>query len=421
MNKQSFKEENLRDVFGLRNRTSKSISKKLQLVDLAVVSEMISLGTFKLQALDSHLIRKNPIYTPNTKEDDIVLSKLNYNIKSIYRVKQSDRHTIVKQIISLLKESTPKYIYKLDISDFYKSIKPSLYCDKILDDSIISSESSSILKEFLTAVGNSGVVGLPRGIGLSSTLSELAMRDFDKKIRSNNSVYFYTRFVDDILIMATKRLELKLDVISHLPDGLFLNWKKTRSLKVLHCYCGESCSCKVEKCQCFDKCGCGRKDKVETNFSYLGYNFSFPIILKKGNGHEDVTIGMSPSKVNRIRNRLFLSFKSYEKFGNYKLLESRVKFLTGNHFISEGKHRTDRMKSGVYYNYIHLTDISAYKELDNFLQKMIFQWKSTKHILTDVNQGKLSGFSFVSGYKNKYVAEFSGPQVNKIKGCWNNG
>lgn len=28
MNKQSFKEENLQDVFGLRNKTSKSIAKK---------------------------------------------------------------------------------------------------------------------------------------------------------------------------------------------------------------------------------------------------------------------------------------------------------------------------------------------------------------------------------------------------------
>ncbi|MCG9746271.1 antiviral reverse transcriptase Drt3a [Shewanella sp. Isolate8] len=421
MNKQSFKEENLQDVLGLRNRTSKSIAKKRELIDLATVAEQISLGTFRLQDLDSHPIKQNPIYTPNTKEDDIVLSKLNHNIKSIYKVKQSDRHTIVKQIISLLKESTPKYIYKLDISEFYESIEPSLYCDKILGDSIISSESSYILKEFLTAVENSGVVGLPRGIGLSSTLSELAMRDFDKKIKSNNRVYFYTRFVDDILIMASERLELKCDVIKHLPKGLNLNWKKTRSLKVLSCYCGESCRCNKDKCACFDRCSCSKKDKVVINFSYLGYKFSFPMLLKKGKGQEDITVGMSQSKINKIRNRIYLSFKFYENSGDYKLLENRIKFLTGNHFISQGKHRTDRMKSGVYYNYIHLTDISAYEELDVFLRRMIFSWKSTKHILTDINQGRLNQLSFVSGFKNKYVTEFSGTQVNKVKGCWNNG
>ncbi|MCU8093184.1 RNA-directed DNA polymerase [Shewanella sp. SM20] len=421
MNKQSFKEENLQDVFGLRNRTSKSIAKKRQAIDLKDVSEMISLGTFKLQTLDSHQIRKKPIYTPNTKEDDIVLSKLNFNIRSIYRVKQSDRHTIVKQIISLLKESTPKYIYKLDISDFYETINPSLYCDKIFNDSIISAESSYILNEFLSAVDNSGVIGLPRGIGLSSTLSELAMRDFDKKIRSNSRVYFYTRFVDDILIMATSRLELKSDVINYLPKGLNLNWKKTRTLKVLRCYCGESCGCSTTKCKCFDKCDCSKKKKVETNFSYLGYNFSFPTLLNKDKGNEDVTVGMSPSKVSKIKNRIFLSFKFYEELGNYKLLENRIKFLTGNHFISDKMHRTDRMKSGVYYNYIHLTDISAYEDLDRFLRKTIFSWKSTKHILTATNQGRLNKFSFVSGFKNKFVTEFSGPQVNKLKGCWNNG
>jgi len=63
MNKQSFKEDNLQDVFGLRKRTSKSIAKKKQLIDLKDVSEMISLGTFKLQSLDSHPIRKKSIYT----------------------------------------------------------------------------------------------------------------------------------------------------------------------------------------------------------------------------------------------------------------------------------------------------------------------------------------------------------------------
>ncbi|MEI8603374.1 RNA-directed DNA polymerase [Shewanella sp. PP-Sp27a-2] len=172
-------------------------------------------------------------------------------------------HTIVKQIISLLKESTLKYIYKLDISDFYETINPSLYCDKIFNDSIISAESSYILKEFLSAVDNSGVIGLPRGIGLSSTLSELAMRDFDKKIRSNSRVYFYTRFVDDILIMATSRLELKSDVINYLPKGLNLNWKKTRTLKVLRCYCGESCGCSTTKCKCFDKCDCSKRRKLK--------------------------------------------------------------------------------------------------------------------------------------------------------------
>ncbi|MEL4431104.1 antiviral reverse transcriptase Drt3a [Shewanella mangrovisoli] len=421
MNKQSFKEDNLQDVFGLRKRTSKSIAKKRQAIDLKDVSEMISLGTFKLQSLDSHPIRKKSIYTPNTKEDDIVLSKLNYNIRSIYKVKQSDRHTIVKQIISLLKESTPKYIYKLDISDFYESIKPSLYCKKIFNDSIISSESNYILKEFLTAVEHSGVTGLPRGIGLSSTLSELAMRNFDEKISSNINVYFYTRFVDDILIMTTKRLDLKPDVINHLPQGLNFNWKKTRMLQVIRCACDESCRCDAAKCKCFDKCICGKNNLVKTNFNYLGYNFSFNKFLNKDGNGEKISVGMAPSKVSRIRNRIFLSFKSYERLGNYKLLENRIKFLTGNHFISKEKHRTDRMKSGVYYNYIHLTDISAYEELDKFLRKMIFSWKSTKHALTTCNKGRLNKYSFTSGFNTKYVTEFSGHQVNKIKGCWNNG
>ena len=43
--------------------------------------------------------------------------------------------------------------------------------------------------------------GVPRGIGISSPLSEVYMQDLDKTIKERQEVVFYTRYVDDIFII----------------------------------------------------------------------------------------------------------------------------------------------------------------------------------------------------------------------------
>jgi len=357
------------------------------------------------------------IFTTSSIDDEIVLSKLNYNIKHIYNIRQSDRHTIIKQVISLLKEECPKYIYKFDIKDFYESIDLSLCCSTILEDNLLSFDSSFILKEYIQKVESANVIGIPRGIGLSSTLSELAMRSFDNVVSKNSSIYYYTRFVDDILIFSTERIDIKKDIIKHLPTGLHLNWKKNKTLSILPCKCYEQCRCGVSKCCCWDKCKCRNTDSKNQAFDFLGYEFQFPNLSLK-NSSKQVKVDISLKKMNKLKNRIYLSFNDYHKKGNFKLLENRIKFLTGNHFISNGKHHTDRMKSGSFYNYIHLTHLEKYKNLDAFLLKILFKKISTSIILNKTHREILSKYSFVSGFNNKYIHKFNGNQINKIKGCW---
>lgn len=104
------------------------------------------------------------------------------------------------------------------------------------------------------------------------------------------------------------------------------------------------------------------------NFDFLGYNFEFPE-LSFSKSSDKLKVGLSNKKTLKLKNRLYKSFRDYHNNGNYILLENRIKFLTGNHFISNGKHKSDRMKSGVYYNYIHLTSLTRYEELDLYLKK----------------------------------------------------
>lgn len=47
--------------------------------------------------------------------------------------------------------------------------------------------------------------GLPRGLGISAVLSELRMKYFDLSLRRVEGVYYYARFVDDIIVFCSSR------------------------------------------------------------------------------------------------------------------------------------------------------------------------------------------------------------------------
>ncbi|MDY0923726.1 antiviral reverse transcriptase Drt3a [Leclercia sp. CFBP8987] len=417
MNRQSFNVKNLKEIENSRSRKSRSLRLKPRIKTIEDIADSITSKSFTLNSFSSYAENGKKIFTTSSVDDEIVLSKLNYNIKHIYNIRQSDRHTIIKQVISLLKEECPKYIYKFDIKDFYESIDLSLCCRAVLEDNLLSFDSIFILKEYIQKVESANVIGIPRGIGLSSTLSELAMRPFDNIINKNPTIYYYTRFVDDILIFSTERIDIKKNIIKNLPIGLQLNWKKNKILSILPCKCHEQCSCVVNKCCCWDKCKCKNTDSKNHSFDFLGYQFQFPNLSLK-NSSKQLKVDISLKKMNKLKNRIYLSFDDYHQKGNFKLLESRIKFLTGNHYISNGKHHTDRMKSGSYYNYIHLTDLEKYQRLDAFLLKILYKKISTSIVLNRTHREILSKYSFVAGFKNKYTHKFNGNQINKIKGCW---
>ncbi|MBL4911219.1 MAG: hypothetical protein JKX78_14560 [Alteromonadaceae bacterium] len=420
MYKQSFSEKNLIEVRTQRQYKSKVFKQKNDLPTLADTSASISEGSYISAEFDNYFINKKPVYCTASKADEVVFSKLNHNIRGLYRVKQSDRHSIVKQVMSLLKEESPKYVYKFDIKDFYKNVDVNSCLTKIQNDQVVSAESEIVFKEFVRQLKNTSIEGLPRGIGLSATLSELAMRDFDQKMMSHKNVYYYSRYVDDILIFALEKIDIKSDLISFLPKGLELNWGKTKVLEVKKCLCQRKCLCAstLKVCKCFAKCKCKlNTDSKQLLFDFLGYSFSFPS-LAKSKSSDWIKIDLSISKAKKLKRRLYLSFKSYIDKGNSNLLENRIKFLTGNHYIPQYKNKTDRMKSGVYYNYIHINEPLQYKELDSFLSTLIRRDYGKRIFLSPQHKKALIKYSFLSGFKSKRLCTLNGVQINKIKGCW---
>lgn len=354
-------------------------------------------------------INGKPGYDCASPEDELVLKKLNDNIKRLFKVKTSDRHAIVKQVISLLKDSQPISVIRLDIKNFYESIDRKKVVDYVNDEWLLSYQNRMILKSFNDLTQISSEKGLPRGLSISSTLSELGLRKFDSKVRKIKDVYFYGRFVDDMIIFCTKNPQEILDEVTGLLNGLNLNLKFN------------------EKTYIFDA---EANNREKSFIDYLGYKIIFessPELVKP----RKVIVQISDKKIHKIKNRVHKAFRSYTRTRTFDLLLARLKFLTGNQYIIGDIERT-KLKSGIYYNYPLLTTDFQLKQLDTFYQKLItsdathikkslsmIRKHNHKNLLKKNSRlTQIQRMSFTFGFENKVMNYFDRKMSKKIKGCW---
>ncbi|MBE9589835.1 RNA-directed DNA polymerase [Moraxella sp. K127] len=328
------------------------------------------------------------------------------SFKSINKVTQQNRNEIVLSIIALIQEHKPYSILRLDIKSFYESIDRTDLLEKIKRDKIYSVDTVKILERFFECFEREGILGLPRGLPMSAILAEYYMRSFDKACKRMDDVFFYARFVDDIIIFTTNQEVRESDLEDKLPEGLQFNTQKSKIIKFL-----------------FDR----SSTPIKESFSYLGYQFTIDCKKNKINSYIDI----APEKIKKIKTRIIKSFLDYNKNKNFDLLLKRIKFLTSNYFIYN-KNRDTKIKSGIYYNYKYITiekidkyQLSLYS-LDKLLQSIIFNIKVQKdilgceHWLSNDEKDKLSKYKFINGFKFKKIQKLSRnpKEFKRINRCW---
>ena len=99
--------------------------------------------------------------------------------------------------------------------------------------------------------------GIPRGIGISSLLSEIYMRDIDNHIKKRSEVIFYVRYVDDIFMLIAE-LPKGQDIITYYNN--LINEFKNKGLDLQP---EDS-----EKCSLFS---CTEFKEPSFDITYLGY------------------------------------------------------------------------------------------------------------------------------------------------------
>ncbi len=377
--------------FCKRNELNDSgLTKDALLAQLETTFNSISDGTFEFtfQSAGDYCLTE-------LLSEKLILRKLNDNFKRLYKDEQSNRRIIISQIKTLLEETCPMFILKTDVESFYESIDRNRLVEKLKDDSMLSFHSLKILNKVFSNPIVSGNQGLPRGLIISSTLSEIYMRKFDKWIRRYNGVYFYARYVDDIIIFANQietAEKIKEQINSNLEVGLNKKECKTEIFSI--------------------------QRTTSKPIEYLGYKFTTKQIKK----NKVVSISIADKKVRKIKTRIVKSFLDNVKQTNFPLLESRIKFLTGNFSIKTNPEGNE-LKAGIYYNYIFLNDLKVLNELNIFYHKIIRSQANSfgskiNASLTSANKDALSKYSFIHGHRDKVYYDFTPELINQIKSCW---
>ncbi|WP_213152944.1 antiviral reverse transcriptase Drt3a [Pseudomonas carnis] len=182
------------------------------------------LSAFTISTIRGKCVVKVPKFS-----DELTLRKINANILKLANIRMMDRDSIVANIEALLSEGIQYRIYRLDIKSFYESISLADISSRIESIKFLSSPSKRHILDILLCFQRSGRTGIPRGLSVSATLSELILSDFDKKISSHAEVFYFSRYVDDIILITSgdenRRKFTKL-IKSWLPTGLTLNSKK---------------------------------------------------------------------------------------------------------------------------------------------------------------------------------------------------
>ncbi|WP_227272534.1 antiviral reverse transcriptase Drt3a [Roseobacter weihaiensis] len=361
------------------------------------VSTKISNGRFEFNLIPRNGPNDKAVYLlpPGSAESYYSIKQVSRNLERIYKVKQANRNRIIAQLQDHLNDGFPYHILRLDVSQFYESIEHRGLLEKLRSDQLLSATSIKIIEKLLWTYGlQTGTqgIGLPRGIGLSASLSELFMRDFDRKVEALQDVVFFARYVDDIVVvfsptLGSDRRAYKGRVVDQLKElKLTVNPNKVNE---------------------------SPEDRRNWNLTYLGYEFRYDTSTS-------CKTRLSAQKMQRYEKRLEACFIRYHRQRAkdakkaYRLLAKRIQYLTSNTQLT---HNKSNAFVGIFFGSPHLTDLRQLRLLDGKLTGHISRLAHSPRL-----QAKLRQYSFVAGYEERIFRRFHRPgQFEEITKAWNYG
>lgn len=387
-------------------------------IDLILSASEAAHATFeKTNPLQSFHLLKRTLYKIPNFAHEIVIRKIGKNLRHATRKKVFSRDFIASNVITLTKEGVPYTVYRLDIKSFFESVNTQHLVEKIKSTRGISQLTQTNLFWLLQQHAAIGGSGLPRGLSISSILAELTLDEFDTKINNHVCVYYYSRYVDDIIIITSgleEQNEFSCFLNECLPPGLTFNTKKTKIA---------SASSYPEWQDTIDVLVC--------NFDYLGYNIKIfdpcppTRTAKQQAAQRKVVVDISSSKIAKYKTRIARSFLDFSRTHDFALLRDRVKLLTSNFSIYDRNIGRNKL-SGIYYSYQLLTPNSnGLSVLDNFLENAIRSksgriFSQSAALLSSKHRTELLGYKFSRGHATRKFNHFSSRRIAEVQNCWIN-
>jgi hypothetical protein len=238
--------------------------------------------------------------------------------------------------------------FKTDITNFYGSISKEklLVC---LGREIKSKKLKKMIWRAITRpvvpkvynrcdLKNFTVGGVPQGLSISNILAEIYLHDLDEEMNNLPNVKYYSRYVDDILIIADK-IHLP-DIVSIFrqkiedPSGLDLQLNKSKTFSNIH------------------NLGLGyHADK----FTYLGYTFDFPKVAPREQSEE------------RFIRSIIAIFTEYKKSTELRGKKKRLLFRVNQKLT--GAINENRRYGWIFY-FMEMNDLSSLYKIDSIVSRM---------------------------------------------------
>ena len=318
--------------------------------NLEIIERKANNGTYNFSKYREKLISKGRYRKPRvisipTIRDKIVLRALCNILLNILHDETLSKlpQTAIHEVKTGIESGNFDYFFKIDIRNFYPSIKHDVLLKKIRKK-IRKTELINLLEGAISQTTHGSPSdtidtepqGVPQGLSISNILASLYLNALDKK-QSASGTYSYFRYVDDILILCSSK-ESKI---------LEANLTKELQLLGLNTHCDT-----VDNCEKQDS------GPLSKSFTYLGYKF-------KNN-----QISVKPKSVDNIKKSIMKLFaeNKYSKKSTLNILEWKLNLrITGCMF--------ENKKYGWVFYFSQLTDLKILFELDFLVKKLAARYK----------------------------------------------
>lgn len=350
--------------------------------NIDVIYKKVPKGTYRFSQYREKLLSRGSEKTPRvisipTIRDKLTLKALYEVIYSVYGTRIPSLLKLISEVISTIKDNNYSSFIRLDVKDFYPSIRHDLLLNEVkrrirkkeilylIENAISQKTVSQPEGQHKTFIER----GVPQGLSISNILANIYLTPIDNNY-SYNLLYKYFRYADDILILCNA------DDISQIRDEIHEDFDKL-GLK-LHDENDDPLK--------------SSSGKISDSFKYLGYEF-------KSSG-----ITVSKKSIDKICESIIKIFTKYKYSDNMKLKQLKWHLdlrITGFIF--------DNTRRGWLLYYSQMEDIEQLKRLDHFVNIMCNRFK--------VHTTRIKFKTFVCSYneikhkmnKTKYI-----PKLDKM-------
>lgn len=360
------------------------------------------------------------IYFAGDIETALILRATYRRLSHQYSVTLPNRDEILNGIIEATSEASPYLVTKCDILDFYGNLNAKPIISSILANTRTSPELKEVIEAIYRAAGLSKS-STPRGLAISALIAELALKEFDQKVKKISGIHRYFRYADDIITFSLPATPVVSRITEYLDSmGLSLN-DKTELITID--------SQKKSK-------DLGQERR---GFTYLGYEFSaFRLVGTFSSRKFQVLI--APKKVLKRKTRAFTALHAFSKDGDAALLLDRLIYLSTNRHVYKSRHsrgsRKQKIRTGMHYNYAKCGTYPEVKrgrtrekhnpveliKLDVAIHAALFnsasEFNAAVSALPVNMQEKLRSISFAQGFKKRIMKRFTRERVGQICRVW---